>query len=187
MELRDNTYILIKEANNRGSVGIMSTKHYKMVYDRLNDNQIYKKNWYHLWQQGNKQNKKTTSKVSKYYNPTRNRLMKKILSLNKHFLWSPKIHSSTLTSKAIAKKNNKYVGVLKSSDLKLQPIVTNITCPTQPLSDILDKIFKPFVLNVKSYIRDRIGFLERCSRVNNENSVLASVDVVSLYTNILHS
>ena len=44
MELRDNTYILIKEANNRGSVGIISTKHYKMVYDRLNDNQIYKKN-----------------------------------------------------------------------------------------------------------------------------------------------
>lgn len=43
MELRDNTYILIKEANNRGSVGIMITKHYKMVYDRLNDNQLYKK------------------------------------------------------------------------------------------------------------------------------------------------
>ena len=41
MELRDNKYILIKEANNRSSVGMMSTEHYKMVYDRLNDNQIF--------------------------------------------------------------------------------------------------------------------------------------------------
>lgn len=44
MELKKTTKI--KEVDKGGCVVIMSTKHYcEMVCDRLNDNQIYKKNW----------------------------------------------------------------------------------------------------------------------------------------------
>ena len=43
MELKKTTKI--KEVDKGGCVVIMSTKHYcEMVCDRLNDNQIYKKN-----------------------------------------------------------------------------------------------------------------------------------------------
>ena len=42
-------------------------------------------------------------------------------------------------------------------------------------------------MHVKSYVRDNKDFLERCSRVNNENTILAAFDVTSLYTNILHA
>ena len=49
------------------------------------------------------------------------------------------------------------------------------------LSDLLDKILKPIILHAKSYVRDNIGFLERCSRVNNGNAILATFDVISLY------
>ena len=39
------------------------------------------------------------------------------------------------------------------------------TCPTQSISDLLDKIIlKPFILRVKNYVRDKLDFLERCSR-----------------------
>ena len=39
----------VKEANKGESVVIKSTNYYcKMVYDHLNDNQIYKKTWQHL-------------------------------------------------------------------------------------------------------------------------------------------
>ena len=38
-----------------------------------------------------------------------------------------------------------------------------------------------------SYFRDTIEFLERCSRVNHENTILATFDVVSLYTSIPHA
>ena len=89
-----------------------------------------------------------------------------------------------MISEAVAKQNNKYVEVLELSDLKLQPIVAGPTCPTQPLSDLLDKILKSFILHVKRYIRVNIDFLERCSRVNKENTILATFDVISLYTNI---
>ena len=40
----------------------------------------------------------------------------------------------------------------------------------------------------KSYVRDfLIDFLERCSIVNNQNTILAICDVTSLYTNIPHA
>ena len=54
-----------------------------------------------------------------------------------------------MISEAVAKQNNKYVEVLELSDLKLQPIVAGLTCPTQSLSDLLDKILKSFILHVK--------------------------------------
>ena len=38
-----------------------------------------------------------------------------------------------------------------------------------------------------SYFRDIIDFLDRCSRVNHENTILATFDAVSKYTNIPHA
>ena len=60
----------VKEANKGESVVIKSTNYYcKMVYDHLNDNQIYKKTWQHLWQQGNKTIKKLTQKNQNILQP----------------------------------------------------------------------------------------------------------------------
>ena len=63
---------------------------------------------------------------------------------------SQKFKKSALISEATAKQNSKYVEVLEPSDLKLRPIVAGPTCPTRPLSDLLDKILKPFILHVWS-------------------------------------
>ena len=40
---------------------------------------------------------------------------------------------------------------------------------------------------MKRYVRDNIEFLKHWSRVNNENTIFANFDKVSLYTNILHA
>ena len=58
--------------------------------------------------------------------------------------------------------------VLEPSELKT--IVAGPLCPTRPLSDLLDEILKPFNLLVKTYVRDNIDLLDRCSRANNENT-----------------
>ena len=89
-----------------------------------------------------------------------------------NFYGLPKIHKSALMSKAIAKQNNEYVEVLEPSDP---------TCPTRSLSDLLDKIIKPFILHVKSYVRDNIDFLERYSRVNSKNTVLATYSKIKIH------
>ena len=92
-----------------------------------------------------------------------------------------------MISEATAKQNNEYVEVLEPSDLKLRSIVAGPTCLTRLLRDLLDKNLKPFILYVKSYVTHSFfDFLERCSRINNENTILATVNVASLYTNVPH-
>ena len=40
---------------------------------------------------------------------------------------------------------------------------------------------------MKSYIKDSIDFLNKCDRNTNGNTVIATFDVVGLYTNIPHT
>ena len=46
---------------------------------------------------------------------------------------------------------------------------------------------KPFLLHVKSYVKDNLDFLSKCSRENYEDTLLVTFDVVNLYTNIPHT
>ena len=52
---------------------------------------------------------------------------------------------------------------------------------------MVDILIKPLLRHVKSYIKDNIDFLHKCSRKNTENTVLATFDITSLYTSIPHS
>ena len=104
-----------------------------------------------------------------------------------NFYGLSEIHRYALISKGITNQNNEYVELLGPSDLKLRPIVAGPTCPTRSLSDLSDKILKPFILHVKIFVRDNIGILERSSRVSNGNTILATLNVTSLYTIIPHA
>ena len=42
------------------------------------------------------------------------------------------------------------------------------------------------IKHVKSYVRDSLDFLNKCSRFSNQNTILATFDITSLYTNIPH-
>ena len=46
---------------------------------------------------------------------------------------------------------------------------------------------KPFLLHVKSYVKDNLDFLSKCSREHYEDTLLETFDVVRLYTNIPHT
>ena len=61
---------------------------------------------------------------------------------------------------------NQYLELWEpSSDIKLRVLVAGLTCPIRPLSELLDKILKTFILHVKSYARGNIDFTERCSKI----------------------
>ena len=55
------------------------------------------------------------------------------------------------------------------------------------MSNLIDILLKPFLLHVKSYVKDNLDFLSKCSRENYEDTLLVTFDVFNLYTNIPHT
>ena len=72
-------------------------------------------------------------------------------------------------------------------DLTLRPIVGRPNCPTRLFGQPIDIILKPFLINIKSYVKDNLDFLRKCSQKNNDTTTLVTFDVKSLYTSIPHN
>ncbi len=66
----------------------------------------------------------------------------------------------------------------------MRPIIAGPKCVTSRLSDFIDKILRPFLKQVDSYVRDDIDFLTKMPRIANKNKVLTTFDISSMYTNI---
>ena len=61
---------------------------------------------------------------------------------------------------------------------------------TRCLSNLVDILLKVdillFLIHIKSYIKDNLDFLEKCSRETKWDTVVTTFDVVGLYSNIPH-
>ena len=71
-------------------------------------------------------------------------------------------------------------------DLKGKPIVGGPNSPTQSISGLLEKKLTPIVSCLKTYIKDEWDFIRKLPSHVDYPCVLASCDVVSLYTSIPH-
>ena len=69
----------------------------------------------------------------------------------------------------------------------MRSIVGGPNCPTRPLSQLIDIILKPFLIHIKSYVKDNLDFLGKYSRKNNDSTTLVTFDTKSLYTSIPHN
>ncbi|KAL5017639.1 hypothetical protein ScPMuIL_007228 [Solemya velum] len=79
-----------------------------------------------------------------------------------------------------------YIEMIKLDNLKLRPIVAGPANETHRLSSFLDLLLKPFLKHIPSYIRDDIDFLQHLPQSVEEDTVLVTLDVVGLYSNIPH-
>ena len=186
-DLQNNAQIIIKEADKGGSVVIMKKDHYvKMVYDQLDNQKYYKR----VDTKYDKKVMNTLKKfVKKYENISTDR--KRDYPINfthktSNFYGLPKVHKSEIIKEQIKIQQKEYITVLEPNDLKLRPIVAGPNCPTKWLSALLDIILKPLVKHIKSYIRDSLDFLTKCSRINTEYTVLTTFDICSLYSKVPH-
>ena len=70
-----------------------------------------------------------------------------------------------------------------------RPIVSANDYPTERISEYASNILNPLVFKLPSFIKDTTHFLNKLSSLGNlpNNSLLVSLDVSSLYTNIPHS
>ena len=87
---------------------------------------------------------------------------------------------------AILQQNSTYIKVQAPPDLKLRPIVAGPSSLTHRLSNFIDIVSKPPCEHVPSFIRDDLDFLNHLPETIDENALLVSFDVVSLYTSIPH-
>ena len=69
-------------------------------------------------------------------------------------------------------------------NLKRRSIVRGPTSPTQGISGLLEKILTPIVSCLKTYLKDDWDFVRKLPFHIGYPCVLASCDVVSLYTSI---
>ena len=67
-----------------------------------------------------------------------------------------------------------------------RPIVSGNGCPTERISQFLDHFLQPCVTQIRSYIKDTTHFLNMLNQLGTlpPNSILTTLDVSSLYTNI---
>ena len=67
-----------------------------------------------------------------------------------------------------------------------RPIVSANSSPTERISQLADHFLKPLVQDTKSYVRDTSDFIRKIEAIPalDPHSILCTVDVTSLYTNI---
>ena len=69
----------------------------------------------------------------------------------------------------------------------IRPIVSSVNSVTENLSSFLDAWLNPLVQKLPSYIKDSMEFIKMVTSTQiPNNSILVSIDVSSLYTNIPH-
>ena len=67
-----------------------------------------------------------------------------------------------------------------------RPIVSGNGCPTEKISQLVDHFLQPHVKQLPSHIKDTTHFLQKLQTLDSlpEGSLLVTLDVASLYTNI---
>ena len=156
--------IIIKKADKGGAVVILCKNHYEsMIYAHLNDIKTYKKLDKNTDDKIYIKLKKLVEKHKSCFTSEEYAYLTKFKHKTSAFYGLPKIHKSKILEEQIEKQNSEIIIYDKPQDLKLRPIVGGPMCPTKPLSFILDKILKPLLIHVPSYIKDNIDFLEKCN------------------------
>ena len=186
-KLKAEESIIIKEADKGGGIVIMNKDFYcKNILLMLEDASTYKET-------SANPDMKIMKELRKLVDRGDTGLTKAELDFILNFETStsnlyglPKIHKSKLIQNTIKNKNTNPVTLLNPEDLPFRPIVAGPNCPTSRLSNLIDIILKPLVSHVTSYIRDSTDFLTKLPTTVPNETLLATFDVVSLYTNIPH-
>ena len=69
-----------------------------------------------------------------------------------------------------------------------RPILSTNDAPTERISEFVDHFLQPFIPTMKSYVKNTTDFVNKIESVGRvpEGTLLVTLDIVSLYTNIPH-
>ena len=78
-----------------------------------------------------------------------------------------------------------FLKKLHKNPISVRPIVSSVQSPTSNLSHFMDLLLKPIVKNIPQILTNSTEFLRELQAITiPDNTILASLDVSSLYTNI---
>ncbi|CAH2273976.1 Hypothetical predicted protein [Pelobates cultripes] len=167
-DLKNNHAITIKPADKGGAVVIMNTKGYIKEGDRqLSDDKYYRK-------LNEDPTKEYTSQLRELIKSFPENLHLELQSLIPTspcmgtFYMLPKIHKTGNPGR---------------------PIIPGMGTLTEQISGLVENTLKPLVTNTNSFIKDTADFLNKLSQITNlpANTILVTMDVESLYSNIPHT
>ena len=169
--LKEDNSIIISRADKGDQVVVMDTTHYtQLAWQHLRDPNVYER-----------LDRDPTEEMTKNFNNYLEQTLKDGI-INDEVAESLRL-PSTIEIQTIY-----FVPKTHKTPLKVRPIVSSTNGPTSRASAYLDRILQPFMRQVPSYVRnsmDIISLLEK--ETFPATSLLATLDVESLYTNISHT
>ena len=166
-DLRNQTDIVITNADKGGAVVIQDTTEYiKEANRQLNNRNFYKPVTTDLTPLHNKKINDTIEEFEKsnIMTPKIARMLKTNIAKTPKFYTSPKIH----------KQNNPG-----------RPVISSIECHTANISQYVDYHLKEHVEKLPSFIKDTTDFINKTKDLHiPDNVTLVTMDVSALYTNI---
>ena len=67
-----------------------------------------------------------------------------------------------------------------------RPTVDGSKCPTRKSSQLIDILLKSSLKQTQSFIRDSLGFWNKCRRNRDEDTEIVTFGVINVYTIIPH-
>ena len=186
-DLINDPNIIIKEADKGGAVVIMDTSHYKeMISSQLSDKNYYGCLDHDPRNLDRKSYNKLTDKFKSCLTEKEYDYLKRIEVKESNFYGLPKVRKSAQINEACERAESTTVTIRNVDDLKLRPIIAGPSCQTHRLSILLDILLRPLTKHVKSNIRDTTDFLNSLPDGVQDEVILTTFDVESLYSNISH-
>lgn len=185
--LQNDNSIIIKEADKGGAIVIMDKEYYQhKIQEQLGDTNSYRELNENIDRKTMRSINQLISKFPECTTEKEEDFLRNFDVKSSNFYGLPKVHKSEEIKTAITEQNSAYIELKSPEDLKFRPIVAGPQCPTHRLSNFLDIILKPICQFVPSFIRDDLDFLNHIPTNVDNNAILVSFDVTSLYTSIPH-
>ena len=180
------TEIEIKKADKSNTLIIMDKDEYKnklVLKGHLNTS-TYEKADINANKNVYKDLVKLCDKYEKCITPSEKKVILSDDWLESKFYVLPKIHKSTDILKEINERPSDYVHMAMPDELKARPINGDVRSVTQGLSKLMEKILKPLVLHLKTFIKDEFDFIKKIPKRVRDDVYMVSFDVTSLYVSI---
>jgi len=173
--LQSNPNIIIKKADKGSAVVLMDLGDYiKEAERQLSDTDFYIP---------------TDSDLSEKH-------IKEIEEILKTMVEKDEIDWETFASLCPSSSKNRtanfyFLPKIHKKEVKGRPIISGNGCPTEQISAFVDEHIKGYVKTLDSYVKDTTDFIRKLEKFSEENKesidneiLLVTMDVTSLYTNI---